>query len=218
MTVSGTLNARRSLGAAIVLGLSVAARAEDLPKIVHDWPAYNGPEGTCADPSRTPLLDDLSQAVLVWVSDHADLGYGKTTSTGGHCYGPSHSSGSCSLIVAGGLGHWCQPLSIDIPFASLSLPGYGHGRHGEETTCAVRGCDSRHHRRAGHLTQGRFGAELVAGDDYLLKLSRYIHLNPVFVQGMRNRTLEDRIRHLREYRWSGYAGYAGLTKSRRDGQ
>jgi hypothetical protein len=60
--------------------------------------------------------------------------------------------------------------------------------------------------------QGRFGAELVAGDDYLLKLSRYIHLNPVFVQGMRNRSMEDRIRHLREYRWSNYTGYAGLTK------
>jgi hypothetical protein len=71
---------------------------------------------------------------------------------------------------------------------------------------------NRRHRRAGHLTQDRFGAELVAGDDYLLKLSRYIHLNPVFVQGMRNRSMEDRIRHLREYRWSSYAGYAGLTK------
>lgn len=35
------------------------------------------------------------------------------------------------------------------------------------------------HRRAGDLTQGRFKAQVVEGSEYLLKLSRYIHLNPV---------------------------------------
>ena len=35
------------------------------------------------------------------------------------------------------------------------------------------------HRRSGHVTQGRYGARLVAGNEYLLKLSRYVHLNPV---------------------------------------
>jgi putative transposase len=38
---------------------------------------------------------------------------------------------------------------------------------------------SRRHQRHGHLLDGRYKAELVAGDEYLLKLSRYIHLNPV---------------------------------------
>jgi len=33
--------------------------------------------------------------------------------------------------------------------------------------------------RAGHLFQGRFGARLVHSSEYLLDLSRYIHLNPV---------------------------------------
>ncbi len=28
------------------------------------------------------------------------------------------------------------------------------------------------HRRSGHLMQGRFGAELVAGDEYLLRLGK----------------------------------------------
>jgi putative transposase len=41
------------------------------------------------------------------------------------------------------------------------------------------------HRRCGHLFQGRYGARLVAGDDYLLKLSRYVHLNPVNGEGER---------------------------------
>jgi len=68
------------------------------------------------------------------------------------------------------------------------------------------------HRRAGHLMQGRFGAEPVAGDDYLLKLSRYIHLNPVFVRGIKNLPLEDKLRHLRAHRWSSYRGYAGQEK------
>jgi REP element-mobilizing transposase RayT len=33
------------------------------------------------------------------------------------------------------------------------------------------------HRQGGHLFQGRYGARLVAGDDYLLKLSRYVGPN-----------------------------------------
>jgi REP element-mobilizing transposase RayT len=66
------------------------------------------------------------------------------------------------------------------------------------------------HRRCGHLTQGRYGARLVAGDAYLLKLSRYVHLNPVQVKVWRNRPLAERLRQLRDYRWSSYRGYIGL--------
>ena len=71
---------------------------------------------------------------------------------------------------------------------------------------------NRRHHRVGHLYQGRFGAQLVEGDEHLLKLSRYIHLNPVQVRAWRNRTLEMRLKHLRDYRWSSYPGYAGLQK------
>jgi putative transposase len=68
------------------------------------------------------------------------------------------------------------------------------------------------HRRCGHLTQGRYGARLVAGDAYLLKLSRYVHLNPVQVKGWRNRPLTERVGQLRGYRWSSYRGYIGLDR------
>ena len=34
-------------------------------------------------------------------------------------------------------------------------------------------------KRAGHLFQGRYKAILVDRDNYLLELSRYLHLNPV---------------------------------------
>jgi putative transposase len=67
------------------------------------------------------------------------------------------------------------------------------------------------HRRTGHLMQGRFGAKPVSGDEYLLKLSRYIHLNPVFARAARNLPLEERIRILRAFPWSSYRGYAGLA-------
>lgn len=43
---------------------------------------------------------------------------------------------------------------------------------------------NRRHRRVGHLMQGRYGAQVVEGNDYLLKLSRYIHLNLVHVRGV----------------------------------
>jgi len=94
---------RIGLGVAAALSMATIVWAGDLPKITHDWPGYNGPEGTYADQSKVPILDDLSQAKLAWVSDHPDMGFGKTTSKGGHRYGPSHPSGSCDLIVAGGL-------------------------------------------------------------------------------------------------------------------
>ena len=66
------------------------------------------------------------------------------------------------------------------------------------------------HRRHGHVTQGRYGARLVEGDAYLLKLSRYVHLNPVHIKGVAKKTLEERLAVLREHRCCSYPGYSGL--------
>lgn len=38
---------------------------------------------------------------------------------------------------------------------------------------------NRHHRRVGHVFQGRYKAILVEKDSYLLELARYVVLNPV---------------------------------------
>ena len=67
------------------------------------------------------------------------------------------------------------------------------------------------HNRSGHVLQGRYGAKLVEGDEYLLNLSRYVHLNPVFVDKIKNLPLKKRIEILRNYWWSSYPGYAGIT-------
>lgn len=68
------------------------------------------------------------------------------------------------------------------------------------------------HSRHGHLLDGRYKAKLVEGDDYLLALSRYVHLNPVHVAGMKRKPIEERLKALRAYPWSSYPSYIGKSK------
>ena len=73
---------------------------------------------------------------------------------------------------------------------------------------------NKRHRRAGHLTQGRFSAQLVEGNEYLFKLSRYIHLNPVCGRRWKAVPLKQRQSALRSYerleaQWP-YVDYAPL--------
>lgn len=68
------------------------------------------------------------------------------------------------------------------------------------------------HGRHGHLLDGRFKAKLVEGDDYLLGLSRYVHLNPVRIGAHKETPLEVRTQFLRQYPWSSYQRYIGKRK------
>ena len=69
------------------------------------------------------------------------------------------------------------------------------------------------HGRHGHLLDGRFKAKLVEGDDYLLALSRYVHLNPVQVGALKDKPRKERIEVLRSYPWSSYPSYIGKRKA-----
>jgi REP element-mobilizing transposase RayT len=71
---------------------------------------------------------------------------------------------------------------------------------------------NRRHRRHGHLVDGRFKDKLVEGDDYLLALSRYVHLNPVEIKSMQKLPVSDRRKALRTFKWSSYPGYIGKGK------
>jgi putative transposase len=71
---------------------------------------------------------------------------------------------------------------------------------------------NRRHRRSGHLFQGRFKSLLVEEGEYLLGLSRYLHLNPVRGARLGRGEVKERRERLRAYRWSSYPGYAGLRK------
>jgi len=74
--------------------------------------------------------------------------------------------------------------------------------HCVQTTYSVY-YNSRH-GRAGHVFQGRYKALLVDKDNYLLRLSRYIHLNPVRAK---------MVKMPQDYRWSSFCEYAGLADS-----
>lgn len=71
---------------------------------------------------------------------------------------------------------------------------------------------NRRWSRTGHLFQGRFKSLLVEQDEYLVPLSRYIHLNPIRTKQLENRDPATRERYLLGYRWSSLPGYCRLGK------
>ncbi len=60
---------------------------------------------------------------------------------------------------------------------------------------------NRKHRRVGHVFQGRYKAVIVQKESYLLELARYIVLNPVRAQMVRNP---------RDWQWSSYRATADM--------
>lgn len=63
------------------------------------------------------------------------------------------------------------------------------------------------HAKPGHCFQGRYGAKLVGGDEYIVRLTRYIHLNPIRTRKMGRVPVREQIRCLNKYLWSSYLGY-----------
>lgn len=57
----------------------------------------------------------------------------------------------------------------------------------------------------GHLFQGRYYAELIDRDDYLLEASRYVHLNPLRASI---------VRRPEEYQWSSYGMFIGFRREK----
>lgn len=64
-------------------------------------------------------------------------------------------------------------------------------------------CFNRHHRRAGHVFQGRFKAILVQENAYFLELCRYVVLNPVRAEMVRTAD---------EWPWSNYRATSGMSQ------
>lgn len=63
---------------------------------------------------------------------------------------------------------------------------------------------NRHHKRTGHVFQGRYKAILVQKESYLLELSRYIVLNPVRAQ---------MVIRAKDWPWSSYRATAGFVEA-----
>ena len=68
-------------------------------------------------------------------------------------------------------------------------------------------------QKPGHCFQARYGAKLVSGDEYLLRVTRYIHLNPVKVKRIEAWSAADKVRYLDTYPWSSYRGYVDKDRS-----
>jgi REP element-mobilizing transposase RayT len=68
------------------------------------------------------------------------------------------------------------------------------------------------HRRAGHLFQGRFKAQLVEADEYGRWLVEYVHLNPVRPRRKGEPIPVARAAELKRYEWSSHRDYAGWRK------
>ena len=66
---------------------------------------------------------------------------------------------------------------------------------------------NRRHKRCGHLYQGRYKAFLIDADNYLLAVSRYIHLNPIRTDKYVGVTPEEQWAVLQKYADSSLAGY-----------
>jgi REP element-mobilizing transposase RayT len=69
----------------------------------------------------------------------------------------------------------------------------------------------KRYNRPGHLFQGRFKAKLVEEKPYLLRLTRYIHLNPVKTAKERGLKRGELISMLEGYPWSTYGAWVGLA-------
>lgn len=72
------------------------------------------------------------------------------------------------------------------------------------------------HGRPGHCFQGRYGAKVVANDEYLLRLTRYLHLNPVNVKALVGKTSREKWAYLKSYAWSSFMGSISSGKAEED--
>jgi len=64
-----------------------------------------------------------------------------------------------------------------------------------------------HHNTCGHLYQGRYKSLLIDADNYLLEVSRYIHLNPVRKSKCNHLGYRDKLNYVNSYKWSSLPGY-----------
>ena len=71
---------------------------------------------------------------------------------------------------------------------------------------------NRRNDRTGHVFQGRFKSLLVEEDEYLLPLSRYIHLNPIRTSQFKDADFQNKSEYLKKYPWSTFPGYCYLRK------
>ena len=71
---------------------------------------------------------------------------------------------------------------------------------------------NRRYRRVGHLYQGRYKAFLIDADNYLLEVSRYIHLNPIRIKAYAKKSIEEKWDALLRHKKNSLWGYFSLGR------
>ncbi len=71
---------------------------------------------------------------------------------------------------------------------------------------------NRRHKRVGHLYQGRYKTFLIDADNYLLEVSRYIHLNPIRAKRLSNKAVQEKWNALFKGKMSSLPGYFSVSK------
>jgi REP element-mobilizing transposase RayT len=71
---------------------------------------------------------------------------------------------------------------------------------------------NRRHHRSGHLFQGRYNSVLIDQEVYLAAVSKYIHLNPIKVGGIKNRPVKEQLIYLQDFPWSSLPGFVNVAK------
>lgn len=74
---------------------------------------------------------------------------------------------------------------------------------------------NRIHRRVGHLYQGRYKSFLIDADNYLLEVSRYIHLNPIRTKDWLEKSFSEKKDALQNYGASSFLGYLYPSKRKK---
>jgi putative transposase len=95
-------------------------------------------------------------------------------------------------------------LLVETPLGNL-------GEFMRQFNVSYTGYYNRRHRRTGHLYQGRYKGIIVDKESYLSILSRYIHLNPIRVRGMKEKREKEKEEILKAYRWSSLLGYLSIN-------
>jgi putative transposase len=91
-------------------------------------------------------------------------------------------------------------LFVETPYGNLS-------RFMQRLNTAYSMYHRYKHSSPGHCFQGRYGAKLVEGDEYIARLTRYIHLNPIKVECCDRLDESQKLRKLWRYKWSSLDGY-----------
>jgi len=107
------------------------------------------------------------------------------------------------------LAYACMPNHFHL---LLTTPESNLSQFMRHFNISYTGAFNRKYRRSGHLYQGRYKFLLIDADNYLLEVSRYIHLNPIRVKSTKN--LQERWNALLDSDETSLPGYVSDRKKK----